>query len=196
MESNEIKLDSRLLNDLIVAFSKAGDTNRAMFFLAVVESQGLSPKTAILVALISTLGNLGWTVEAEAIFEEMKEGGLKPRTQAYNALPKGRRECGCRHSPHPGPASLPKLVLHPDPTSHPNPSTDTAPFTCNPLSTPMDGLKNNEVKQYFGIVDNNVDDDNDNDLISKLVVPAEVLDPPLIIASELWFHVSQLKFHN
>ncbi|KAF6159483.1 hypothetical protein GIB67_032254 [Kingdonia uniflora] len=35
------------------------------------------------------LGNVGKTVEAEAVFEEMKEGGLKPRTRAYNALLKG-----------------------------------------------------------------------------------------------------------
>ncbi|KAF6143948.1 hypothetical protein GIB67_017556 [Kingdonia uniflora] len=53
------------------------------------QGQGLSAKTGTLVAVVSALGNVGRAIEAEAVFEEMKEGGLKPRTMAYNVLLKG-----------------------------------------------------------------------------------------------------------
>ncbi|KAJ4975811.1 hypothetical protein NE237_000917 [Protea cynaroides] len=56
--------------------------------------------------------------------------------------------------------------------------------------TSFDGLNPTEVKQCFDIVDNNVDDADDNDPVSKLLVPVEILDPPLIYVSELLFHVS------
>ncbi|KAF2294416.1 hypothetical protein GH714_011155 [Hevea brasiliensis] len=40
------------------------------------------------------LGESGRAVEAEAIFEEMNDNGLKPRTRAYNALLKGYVKAG------------------------------------------------------------------------------------------------------
>ncbi|KAF6138896.1 hypothetical protein GIB67_025625 [Kingdonia uniflora] len=46
-------------------------------------------KTRTLVAVVFALENVGRTIEAEAVFEEIKEGTLKPRTRAYNALLKG-----------------------------------------------------------------------------------------------------------
>ena len=94
IESDKIELDGQLLNDIIVGFAKSGDVNRAMSFLAMVQGNGLSPKTATLVAVITALGNAGRTEEAEAIFEELKEGGLMPRTRAYNALLKGYVKTG------------------------------------------------------------------------------------------------------
>ncbi|KAJ4976977.1 hypothetical protein NE237_002083 [Protea cynaroides] len=59
--------------------------------------------------------------------------------------------------------------------------------------TSFDGLNPTEVKQCFDIVDNNVDDADDNDPVSKLLVLVEILDPPPIYVSELLFHVSQLN---
>ncbi|KAF6147121.1 hypothetical protein GIB67_036840 [Kingdonia uniflora] len=68
------ELDLRnVLNNLLVAFAKLRDPDRAMFLLAMVQGQGLSVKTETLVAVVSALGNVGRTVEAEAVFEEMKE---------------------------------------------------------------------------------------------------------------------------
>ncbi|MQL95548.1 hypothetical protein Taro_028224 [Colocasia esculenta] len=92
--SEKIELDSKLLNDLVVAFSRSGDPDRALFLLGVIQGQGLSPKSATLVALISALGGSGRVAEAEAVFEELKDGGLMPRARAYNALLKGYVKAG------------------------------------------------------------------------------------------------------
>ncbi|KAF6148977.1 hypothetical protein GIB67_043288, partial [Kingdonia uniflora] len=89
MEFDKIYPDGQLLNDFIVAFAKVRDLDRAIFFLAMVQGQGLNVKTGTQVVVVSALGNVGRTVEAEVIFEEMKEGGLKPMTRAYNTLLKG-----------------------------------------------------------------------------------------------------------
>ncbi|KAF6173754.1 hypothetical protein GIB67_042922 [Kingdonia uniflora] len=89
IEFDKIYPDGQLLNNLIVAFAKVRDPDRVMFFLAMVQGQGLSVKTGTLVAVVSALGNVRRTIEAEVVFEEMKEGELKPRTMAYNAPLKG-----------------------------------------------------------------------------------------------------------
>ncbi|KAL0360407.1 UNVERIFIED_CONTAM: Pentatricopeptide repeat-containing protein, chloroplastic [Sesamum radiatum] len=89
MEADNIELDGQLLNDIIAGFAKAGDIDRAMYFLGVMQGNGLSPKTSTVVAVVNELGNLGRVEEAEAVFVELKEGGLRPRTRAYNALLKG-----------------------------------------------------------------------------------------------------------
>ncbi|XP_047260013.1 pentatricopeptide repeat-containing protein At5g42310, chloroplastic isoform X2 [Capsicum annuum] len=94
IEADMIELDGQLLNDMIAGFAKAGDVDRALSFMGVVQGNGLSPKTATIVTLISELGNSGRTEEAEAVFEELKEGGLKPRTRAFNALLKGYVKTG------------------------------------------------------------------------------------------------------
>lgn len=94
IESDNIELDAHLLNDIIVGFAKAGNADKAMYFLAVMQGNGLSAKTATTVAVISVLGNTGRMHEAEAVFEELKEGGLKPRTRAYNALLKAYVKAG------------------------------------------------------------------------------------------------------
>ncbi|KAH7848918.1 hypothetical protein Vadar_010228 [Vaccinium darrowii] len=94
IEGDNIELDAQLLNDIIVGFAKAGDADKAMYFLAVLQGNGLSAKTASTVAVISVLGDFGRTHEAEAVFEELKEGGLKPRTRAYNALLKAYVKAG------------------------------------------------------------------------------------------------------
>ena len=94
IECDKIELDALLLNDMIVGFAKTGDVDRAMYFLAVIQGNGLSAKTATLLAVISALGNLGRAEEAEAVFEELKEGGLKPRTRAYNAVLKAYVKAG------------------------------------------------------------------------------------------------------
>ncbi|KAF6170378.1 hypothetical protein GIB67_014308 [Kingdonia uniflora] len=89
IEFDKIYPDGQLLNNLIVAFAKVRDPDRAIFFLAMVQGQGLSVKTGTLVAVVSVLGNVGKAIEDEVVFEEMKEGELKHRTRAYNALLKG-----------------------------------------------------------------------------------------------------------
>ncbi|KAB2634802.1 pentatricopeptide repeat-containing protein [Pyrus ussuriensis x Pyrus communis] len=94
IESESIEIDGQLFNDIIAVFAKAGEPSQAMHLLAMVQATGLSPKTATLVAVISSLGNSGRIIEAEAIFEEMREGGLQPRTRAYNALLKGYVKAG------------------------------------------------------------------------------------------------------
>ncbi|KAL2499270.1 Pentatricopeptide repeat-containing protein [Abeliophyllum distichum] len=94
MEADMIELDGQLLNDIIVGFAKAGDINRALYFLGAIQGNGLSPKTSTLVTVVNELGNMGRTEEAEAVFEELKEGGLKPRTRAYNALLRGYVKVG------------------------------------------------------------------------------------------------------
>ncbi|RXH73395.1 hypothetical protein DVH24_013079 [Malus domestica] len=94
IESESIEIDDQLFNDIIAGFAKAGEPSQAMHLLAMVQATGLNPKTATLVAVISSLGNSGRVVEAEAIFEEMREGGLQPRTRAYNALLKGYVKAG------------------------------------------------------------------------------------------------------
>ncbi|KAI5402682.1 variant 2, Cruciform DNA binding protein [Lathyrus oleraceus] len=96
IESDKIEADGHLLNDIILGFSKACDATRAMHFLAVAQGKGLSPKSGTLVAVILALGNSGRTVEAEALFEEIKENGLEPRTRAYNALLKGWKIGECK----------------------------------------------------------------------------------------------------
>lgn len=94
IECDKIELDGQLLNDIIVGFAKAGDPTRAMQFLAMLQAIGLSAKSSTIVAVISALGSSGRIVEGEALFEEMKESGLKPRTKAYNALLKGYVKTG------------------------------------------------------------------------------------------------------
>ncbi|KAF6168809.1 hypothetical protein GIB67_042116 [Kingdonia uniflora] len=89
MEFDKIYPDGQLLNDLIAASAKMRDPDRAMFFLVMVQGQGLSVKIEMLVVVVSALGNIGRIVESEAVFEEVKEGGLKPRIRAYNAFLKG-----------------------------------------------------------------------------------------------------------
>ncbi|KAK6131453.1 hypothetical protein DH2020_034794 [Rehmannia glutinosa] len=94
MEADRIELDGQLLNDIIAGFAKAGDIDRALYFLGVMQGNGLSAKTSTVVMVVNELGNLGRVDEAEAVFEELKEGGLKPRTRAYNALLKGYVKVG------------------------------------------------------------------------------------------------------
>lgn len=94
IEADMFELDSQLMNDITVGFAKSGNLNRALSFLSMMQGNGLSPKVATLVAIISELGKSGRTEEAEAVFEELKEGGLKPRTRAYNALLKGYVKTG------------------------------------------------------------------------------------------------------
>ncbi|KVI07272.1 Pentatricopeptide repeat-containing protein [Cynara cardunculus var. scolymus] len=89
MISDAIELDWQLLNDIVLGFAKSGDVDRAMYFLGVIQGKGMNPRTSTMVSLISELGNLGRAEEAEAVFEEIKEGELKPRTRAYNAVLKG-----------------------------------------------------------------------------------------------------------
>ncbi|KAI7997945.1 Pentatricopeptide repeat-containing protein [Camellia lanceoleosa] len=89
IEEDQIELDGQLLNDIIVGFAKAGDVNRAMFFLAVIQGNGLSPRTSRLLRLYLLWGELWEDCGGRGHFEELKEGGLKPRTRAYNALLKG-----------------------------------------------------------------------------------------------------------
>ncbi|KAF6149522.1 hypothetical protein GIB67_003670, partial [Kingdonia uniflora] len=45
------------------------------------------------------VGECGETVEAKVVFEEMKEGGLKPRTRTYNVLLKGLVNMGSLSDP-------------------------------------------------------------------------------------------------
>ncbi|KAF6159922.1 hypothetical protein GIB67_033006 [Kingdonia uniflora] len=89
IEFDKIYHDGQLMNDLIMVFEKVRDPDRAIFFLAMVQGQGLSVKTGTPVVVVYALGNVGRIVEVDAVFEEMKEGGLKTKTRAYNALLKG-----------------------------------------------------------------------------------------------------------
>lgn len=94
IEFDRIEMDSQLFNDMIVGFARSGDATRAVYFLGMAQAYGLSPKTATLVSVVFALGCCGRTEEAEAIFEEMREGGLIPRNRAYNALLKGYVKSG------------------------------------------------------------------------------------------------------
>nr|TKS03168.1 pentatricopeptide repeat-containing protein [Populus alba] len=95
IECDKLELDVQLSNDIIVGFAKAGDLSKALEFLGVVQGSGLSVKTATLVAVIWALGNCGRTVEAEAIFEEMRDNGLKTEDEGrYNALLRGYVKAG------------------------------------------------------------------------------------------------------
>lgn len=94
VEGDRIELDSQLFNDVIIGFAKAGDADAAMKYLAIAQGCGLSVKMGSFVAVVSALGDFGRVEEAEAVFEEMKEGGLKPRTRAYNGLLKGYVNAG------------------------------------------------------------------------------------------------------
>lgn len=94
IEGDKIELDSKLYNDIIVGYAKAGDPSRALHFLAMAQSYGLSPKSSTLIAIMSALGSSGRTAEAEAVFEEIKDMGLQPRTRAYNALLKAYVRAG------------------------------------------------------------------------------------------------------
>ncbi|XP_038883965.1 pentatricopeptide repeat-containing protein At5g42310, chloroplastic isoform X2 [Benincasa hispida] len=114
IESDKIELDGQLLNDIILGFAKAGDPNRALYFLSMVQASGLNPKTSTFVAIISALGNHGRTEEAEAIFEEMKEGGLKPRIKAFNALLKGYARKGSLKEAESIVSEMEKSGLSPD----------------------------------------------------------------------------------
>ncbi|KAK9053393.1 hypothetical protein SSX86_030026 [Deinandra increscens subsp. villosa] len=90
MMSDAIELDGQLLNDVVLGFAKSGDVDRAMHFLGVIQGRGMNPRTSTVVSLILQLGNLGRAEEAEAVFEEIKEGGRAvPRTRAYNAVLRG-----------------------------------------------------------------------------------------------------------
>ncbi|KAJ6336686.1 hypothetical protein OIU76_006542 [Salix suchowensis] len=94
IDRDKLEVDVQLWNDIIVGFAKAGDLDKALEFLGVVQGSGLSVKTATLVTVIWGLGNCGRTEEAEAIFEEMRDNGLQPRTRAYNALLRGYVKAG------------------------------------------------------------------------------------------------------
>lgn len=94
IEADMIELDMQLLNDITVAFAKAGNVDRALDFLGMIQGNGLSLKRATVTAIISGLGNSGRTEEAEAVFVELKEGGFKPTKRAYNALLKGYAKAG------------------------------------------------------------------------------------------------------
>ncbi|GJV87764.1 pentatricopeptide repeat-containing protein [Tanacetum coccineum] len=95
MVSDGVELDVQLLNDIVLGFTKCGDVDKAMYFLGVIQGNGLSVKTSTVVSVISELGSLGRAEEAEAVFEEIKDGGLMPRTRAYNGVLKAYVNKGC-----------------------------------------------------------------------------------------------------
>ncbi|KAL9248865.1 Pentatricopeptide repeat-containing protein [Drosera capensis] len=84
-----IEMNAELLNDMAVGFARVGDADRAMEFIGMLQGSGLTTKPSTLVAVIQVLGEDGRVEEAEALFEELKEGGLRPRTRAYNAVLNG-----------------------------------------------------------------------------------------------------------
>nr|GMD65250.1 pentatricopeptide repeat-containing protein At5g42310, mitochondrial [Ipomoea batatas] len=77
IEADMIELDMQLLNDITVAFAKAGNVDRALDFLGMIQGNGMSLKRATITAIISGLGHSGRTEEAEAVFVELKEGYAK-----------------------------------------------------------------------------------------------------------------------
>ncbi|XP_006828751.2 pentatricopeptide repeat-containing protein At5g42310, mitochondrial [Amborella trichopoda] len=86
--------DSQLLNDLALAFALADLPSHALDFVSLIQSQGLSPKVSTLIALISALADSGQTIEAEAVFYEAFDSGLRTHTRAYNALLKAYLRAG------------------------------------------------------------------------------------------------------
>ena len=75
-----------LRNDIICDCCKVGDIDRAMTLLAQLEALGFQPNLISYTLLIEALGNIGRTLEAEAVFHEMICSGFKPRVKVYNVL--------------------------------------------------------------------------------------------------------------
>ncbi|KAJ0866311.1 putative tetratricopeptide-like helical domain superfamily, pentacotripeptide-repeat region of PRORP [Helianthus annuus] len=79
-------------NVLIGACARNDDLEKAVILMnrmraeGVIQGNGLTPKVSTVVSIVSLLGSLGRVEEAEAVFEEISDGGLKPRTRAYNAV--------------------------------------------------------------------------------------------------------------
>lgn len=86
-DQEELSRDS--CNCLIRDYCKVGSIDAAMSLLAHMESVGLRATLASYTCLIEALGNVGRTLEADIIFQEMISFGCKPRTIVCNALLKG-----------------------------------------------------------------------------------------------------------
>lgn len=80
------ELSWELRNDIICDCCKVGDIDRAMTLLAQLEALGFQPNLISYTLLIEALGNIGRTLEAEAVFHEMICSGFKPRVKVYNVL--------------------------------------------------------------------------------------------------------------
>ena len=86
---DEEELSSESCNRLICDYCKVGNVDSAMSLLAHMESVGLHATMASYTYLIEALGNVGRTLEADIIFQEMISFGCKPRTIVCNALLRG-----------------------------------------------------------------------------------------------------------
>lgn len=86
---DEEELSSESCNRLIRDYCKVGDVDSAMSLLAHMESVGLHATMTSYTYLIEALGNVGRTLEADIIFQEMISFGCKPRTVVCNALLRG-----------------------------------------------------------------------------------------------------------
>lgn len=87
-DEEEVSRDS--YNEQIRLRCRAGEVDASMALLARMESRGLSPDEASCAALVSALGAVGRTLEAEGVFRELKwRSPRPPAVGSYNALLRG-----------------------------------------------------------------------------------------------------------
>ncbi|XP_022140899.1 pentatricopeptide repeat-containing protein At5g42310, mitochondrial-like isoform X2 [Momordica charantia] len=86
---NQEEPSSDFCNCLIRDYCKVGNVDAAMSVLAHMEAVGLRSSVASYAYVIEALGNVGRTLEADIIFQEMISLGCKPRASVCNALLRG-----------------------------------------------------------------------------------------------------------
>ncbi|KAG7014862.1 Pentatricopeptide repeat-containing protein, mitochondrial, partial [Cucurbita argyrosperma subsp. argyrosperma] len=83
------ELSGDLCNCLIRDYCKVGNVDAAMSLLSHMEAVGLHASVASYTYLIEAHGNVGRTLEADILFQEMISFGRTPRTTVCNALLRG-----------------------------------------------------------------------------------------------------------
>ncbi|XP_022890446.1 pentatricopeptide repeat-containing protein CRP1, chloroplastic isoform X3 [Olea europaea var. sylvestris] len=80
----ELSRDS--YNETICELCKEGDIDSAMTLVSQMEALGYHPNSISYTCLITALGSIGRTLEADAIFNEMILSNCRPGIKVFNAL--------------------------------------------------------------------------------------------------------------
>lgn len=86
---NGEEISGESYNLLIRDCCREGDMDKAMAILAQMEALGFHPSVISYAHLVEGLGDVGRTLEAEAVFQEMVFWGVKPGVTMCNAMLRG-----------------------------------------------------------------------------------------------------------
>ncbi|KAL6533424.1 hypothetical protein OROMI_027536 [Orobanche minor] len=83
-DTKELSYD--IYNEMLCELCEEGEIDNAMALLAQMEASGCRPNSVSYSCLITGLGDVGRTLEAEAIFQEMVMAGRRPKIRLLNAM--------------------------------------------------------------------------------------------------------------